>query len=134
MARSKVESWLQEMEREAAIPEPMGAEATVTLVPSGDEALAVLWAPQPSDLAQKTSVEDILVAQGKLEREKLLQARSVLVNNMVMQPGTKLKYLVVDEIQPQAVVFTYIEDAEPGAKEPPAQHKWALTAQGPEKR
>src|SRR5438874_1078879 len=81
MAKSKVENWLDEMEREAAEPEAMGAEAGVSLVPSGEEALSVLWAPQPADLAQRTSVEEILVANGKLDREKLLQARSVLANS-----------------------------------------------------
>lgn len=77
MAKSKVESWLEEMEREANTPEPMGAEAAVTLVPSGEEALAVLWSPQPADTGGRTTIEEILVAQGKLEGDKLLQARSV---------------------------------------------------------
>ena len=77
MPKSKVESWLQEMEREASTPEDLGVEATVALVPSNEEALAVLWAPQPADTAKRTTVEDILVAQGKLDGDKLLQARSI---------------------------------------------------------
>src|SRR4029079_15524037 len=81
MAKSKVESWLEEMEREAEAPEPLGAEAAVTLVPSSEEALAVLWAPEPADVAAKTSMEEILVAQGKLDKDKLIQARSVLANS-----------------------------------------------------
>jgi type IV pilus assembly protein PilB len=77
MAKSKVESWLDEMEREAAVPEDVGVEATIALVPSNDEALSVLWAPQPADTARRTTVEDVLVSQGKLDGEKLLQARSI---------------------------------------------------------
>ena len=53
------------------------AEAAVTLVPSGEEALAVLWSPQPSDPGPPPTVEEILVASGKLDGEKLLQARSI---------------------------------------------------------
>ncbi len=81
MAKSKVEAWLEEMEREAETPEPMGAEATVTLVPASEEALSVLWAPQPSDSGRHKTVEEILQAQGKLESEKLLQARTVQANS-----------------------------------------------------
>ncbi len=77
MAKSKVESWLEEMEREANAPEPDVAEAAAALVPSGEEALSVLWSPQPAEAGQRRTVEEILVAQGKLEGEKLLQARSV---------------------------------------------------------
>jgi type IV pilus assembly protein PilB len=76
MAKSKVEAWLDEMEREAAEPE-VGAEAGAALVPSGEEGLAVLWSPEPADLGGRQTVEDILVAQGKLDAEKLLQARNV---------------------------------------------------------
>ncbi len=77
MAKSKVESWLDEMEREASVPEDVGVDATIALVPSNDEALSVLWAPQPADTARRTTVEDVLVAQGKLDGDKLLQARSI---------------------------------------------------------
>jgi len=76
MAKSKVEAWLEEMERQAADPDA-GAEVDVALVPSGEEALGVLWSPQPCDLGRRKTVEDVLLAQGKLEGEKLLQARSV---------------------------------------------------------
>jgi type IV pilus assembly protein PilB len=77
MAKSKVESWLEQMEKEADVPEDVGVEATISLVPSNEEALAVLWAPQPADTAKRTTVEDVLVAQGKLDGDKLVQARSI---------------------------------------------------------
>lgn len=81
MAKSKVEAWLEEMERDAAVPEPSGAEAGVALMPSGEEALAVLWSPEPSESGKRKTVEEILVARGKLEGEKLLQARSILATS-----------------------------------------------------
>jgi type IV pilus assembly protein PilB len=76
MSKSKVEAWLEEMERDAAEPE-VRAEATPALVPSGDEGLAVLWTPQPVDTGSRKTVEDLLLAQGKLDGEKLLQARNI---------------------------------------------------------
>jgi len=81
MAKSKVEAWLEEMEKEADTPEPMGAEASVALVPASEEALAVLWAPQPSDSGRHKTIEEILQAHGKLDNDKLLQARTVQANS-----------------------------------------------------
>jgi type IV pilus assembly protein PilB len=77
MAKSKVESWLEEMERDAAEPAPAASEAAVALVPSGEEALSVLWSPQPAAPGRRQSVEEVLVANGKLEPDKLLQAKSI---------------------------------------------------------
>ena len=81
MSKSKVENWLDEMEREAATPEPVGAEAAVTLVPSGEEALSVLWSPEPGNTVTRRTVEEVLVSQGKLDGDKLLQARTILSNS-----------------------------------------------------
>src|SRR4051794_25725571 len=77
MAKSKVESWLDEMEREANAPDPVTTAAENPLVRSSEEALSVLWTPEPAEAGHRKTVEDILVAKGKLEGEKLLQARSI---------------------------------------------------------
>src|SRR5579864_4401033 len=92
MAKSKVDQLLAEMEAEAGSDQPAAATATgllplgngssvglgAPLASSGGDALAALWSPDPATApnARKT-VEDILVAKGKLDQEKLLQARSV---------------------------------------------------------
>ena len=77
MPKSKVESWLDEMERDAAEPESRAAQTDFALLPSGEEALSVLWSPEPAALGRRQSVEEVLLANGKLEPDKLLQARSV---------------------------------------------------------
>ena len=81
MAKSKVENWLDEMERETAESEMADAGPMVALVPSNEEALSVLWSPQPSDAGQRKTVEEILAASGKLDAEKLMQAQNVQVNS-----------------------------------------------------
>jgi hypothetical protein len=58
---------------------------------------------------------------------------SALVNNIVVEPGTKLKYLVVDEIKPQSVMFKYTEAQAADVKDPPKVHRMELTASGPKK-
>ncbi|HSV16480.1 MAG TPA: GspE/PulE family protein [Tepidisphaeraceae bacterium] len=80
MAKSKVENWLEEMERESAATE-LAELPPVALVPSSEEALSVLWSPQPSDSGKRKTVEEILAAQGKLDADKLLQARTVQANS-----------------------------------------------------
>ena len=77
MAKSKVESWLEEMERDAAEPAPRAAQDDYALLPSGEDALSVLWSPQPNSQARRQTVEDVLLSLGKLEPDKLLQARSI---------------------------------------------------------
>src|SRR5690242_19940950 len=80
MAKSKVENWLDEMERESAAAE-LADMPPVQLVPSSEEALSVLWSPQPSDCGKRKTVEEVLSARGKLDADKLLQARNVQANS-----------------------------------------------------
>src|SRR5262245_59323337 len=92
MAKSDVEDWLEEMEREAAMPpEPAAAQAAVALVPSSDEGLSELWSPQPGHERRRT-VEEVLTAQGKLDAEKLLQARTVQTNSR----GKKISQILLE--------------------------------------
>ena len=90
MAKSKVDQLLQEMEAEAGANAPIVDTATGLLslgelggrgapvAPSNGDALASLWSPDPAAgaTARKT-VEDVLVAMGKIDQDKLLQARNV---------------------------------------------------------
>jgi type IV pilus assembly protein PilB len=92
MAKSKVEKWLAEMEQEVAAAEAADAPQPATSVlaapvlhpgggapvPSaGEDALAALWAPDNAAPQRRKSVEEILTAQGHLDADKLLQAKSV---------------------------------------------------------
>jgi type IV pilus assembly protein PilB len=90
MAKSKVDQLLEEMEAEAGSNSPVVDSATGLLplagsggrgapvAPSNGDALATLWAPDPAaTLPTRKTVEDILVAMGKLDQDKLLQARTI---------------------------------------------------------
>ena len=80
MAKSNVENWLDEMEKESATPD-VAEPPQVALTRSSDECLAELWSPQPSGAGKRKTVEEVLAAQGKLDADKLLQARTVQVNS-----------------------------------------------------
>src|SRR5579884_3329353 len=96
MAKSKVDQWLDEMERDVAAGEaqaaaaatglmPLGAPAAdvpangrgAPVAPSNGDALSQIWSPQTNGTASRKTVEDLLVAQGTLDADKLLQARTV---------------------------------------------------------
>jgi len=92
MAKSKVDQWLSEMERDKNVPTAQALAADLIPLPvnasvaglgaplnssGGEDALAALWAPSATAAQQRKTVEDLLIEQGKLERETLLQARAV---------------------------------------------------------
>src|SRR5271170_4835274 len=93
MAKTKVDQWLDEMERGGGVGAETPSAATGLLplggsggesvglgapvAPSNGDALAMLWAPENGGAAARKTVEDLLVAQGKLDQEKLLQARGI---------------------------------------------------------
>jgi type IV pilus assembly protein PilB len=93
MAKSKVDQWLEQMETEVAAVDVADSLATgvlpaqtdfatvglgAPLAPSSGDALATLWSPESAPAgAPKKCVEEVLLAQGKIDHEKLLQARSI---------------------------------------------------------
>ncbi len=98
MAKSKVDQWLQEMESGNAPAISSGAAIEVLVSPGeasnikgsavtlgaplpiseNGDSLAQLWSPGPGKgaVARKT-VEDILLANGKVDQEKIIQARGI---------------------------------------------------------
>ncbi len=94
--KTKVDQWLDSMETpgspavstSAAVAGSTGlvslggdvgiAGMGAPLAPSANgDALAALWTPKTSTAAPRKTVEDLLIAAGKLDAEKLLQAKGV---------------------------------------------------------
>src|SRR5437016_5851208 len=88
MAKNKLDQWLTEMEQEVAVGESGGASSAVIgggkslhpglgapIASGGEDAMAALWSP--ASTPQRKTVEDILLASGALDPDKLGQARNV---------------------------------------------------------
>jgi type IV pilus assembly protein PilB len=105
MAKSKVDQWLDEMEQgrtpvisaSAASSAPAIPPKTVTglvsvggdysvvglgapLASENGESLAQLWSPATSSPAIRKTIEEILLANGKIDQEKLQQAKAIHAN------------------------------------------------------
>jgi type IV pilus assembly protein PilB len=87
MAKSKVDLWLSEMERDGATAGGAPATATATAAldglgapiacSTGGDALATLWAPGPQTASIRKTVEDVLLDMGLIDADKMGQARAV---------------------------------------------------------
>src|SRR4051812_3869739 len=106
MAKTKVDQWLNDLEKEAGLPSggeatglmPLDAQLPVAglgapLPSSGNgDALANLWSPAAKGSTQKRSVEDLLFAEGKIDAEKLQQAKAVHANSR----GKKISQVLME--------------------------------------